>query len=104
MQVVRDFDNIAENFIFAEIDGRGQIFAKLASALSGQCQSYWMSNSIYGQTPANSFNVNVGAALNTPATIAAGQINAQVNLRMSPFGELVTVNVTKYSITSNLPA
>jgi len=26
-----------------------------------------------------------------------------VNLRMSPFGEYVTVNVTKYSVASALP-
>jgi hypothetical protein len=104
MQVVRDFDNIAENFVFQEIDGRGQLFAKLASALSGQCQAYWVRNSIYGQSPASAFSVNTGTALNTPATIGAGQINAQVNLRMSPFGELVSVNVTKYAINANIPA
>jgi hypothetical protein len=104
MQITRDFDNIAEAFVFAEIDGRGQIFAKLNGALSGQCQSYWIRNSIYGQTPANAFNVITGPSTNTPTTIAAGQINAQVNLRMSPFGELVTVNVTKYAVNANIPA
>jgi len=104
MQVVRDFDNIAEAFVFAEIDGRGQIFAKLNGALSGQCQGYWMRNSIYGASPSLAFSVNTGPVINTPTTIAQGQINAQVNLRMSPFGELVTVNVTKYSVSSNIPA
>jgi len=103
MQVIKDFDNIAESFVFQEIDGKGHIFSALNGALSGQCQAYWTRKSIYGDSPANAFSVNVGPQVNTPATIAAGQINAAVNLRMSPFGELVTVNVTKYAVTSPLP-
>lgn len=103
MQIMRDFDIIAESFVFQEIDGRGQVFAKFAGALSGQCQAYWLRKSLYGATPGASFSVNTGTQVNTPATIAAGQINAQVNVRMSPFGEFVTVSVTKYLANAPLP-
>ena len=103
MQAVRDFDIIGESFIFSEIDGKGQIFSKLQGALAGQCQAYWIRKSIYGANASDAFTVNCGPQINTPATIAAGQLNAQVNLRMSPFGELVTINITKYNITSALP-
>lgn len=103
MQVVRDFDIIAESFTFAEIDGRGQIFSTFAGALSGQCQAYWLRKSLYGANPGDSFTVNCGPQINTPTTIAAGQINGQVNLRMSPFGEFVTVTITKYLVSSSLP-
>ena len=104
MQIMRDLDVIAEPFVFAEIDGKGQIFARLAGALSGQCQNYWLRNSIYGINPEDAFNVNVGPQINTPATIAAGQINAQVNLRMAPQAEQVSVTVTKYLVSAPLPS
>ena len=104
MQIVRDLDVIAEPFVFAEIDGKGQIFARLAGALSGQCQNYWLRNSIYGVNPEDAFNVNVGPQINTPVTIAAGQINAQVNLRMAPQAEQVSVTVTKYLVSATLPS
>jgi hypothetical protein len=103
MQIVRDFDVLAENFVFQEIDGRGQIFSLLGGALAGQCQNYWLRKSIYGANPEDAFSVNVGPQVNTPATIAAGQINAQVNLRMAPFGELVNIQVTKYLVSAPLP-
>ena len=103
MQVTRDFNFIAESFVFAEIDGKGHLFATLNGALAGQCQSYWTRKSIYGATPSEAFSVNTGPQINTPATIAAGQVNAAVNLRMSPFGEFVTVNVTKYLVNAPLP-
>jgi len=103
MQVTRDFDVVGEGFIFQEIDGKNQIFSTLAGALAGLCSSYWMRKSIYGDTASAAYSVNCGPQVNTPATIAAGQINAQVNLKMSPFGEFVTINVTKYAANANIP-
>jgi hypothetical protein len=103
MQVTRDFDLIAENFVFQEIDGKGHIFSALAGALGAQCQTYWTRNSLYGLTATAAYSVNTGSTVNTPATIAAGQINAQVNLKMSPFGEFVTINVAKYAVTASIP-
>jgi hypothetical protein len=103
MQITRDFDIIAESFVFDEIDGRGQIFARLNGAIAGQCQAYWTRKSIYGAFPSDAFQVNTGTTINTPATIAAGQINAQVNLRLAPFGEFVNVQVTKYLASAALP-
>jgi hypothetical protein len=104
MQLVRDFDVLTEPFVFAEIDGKGQIFGRLAGVLSGQCQMYWLRNSLYGTYPTDAFTVNTGPQVNTPATIAAGQLNAQVNLRMSPQAEQVQVTVTKYLATATLPS
>jgi hypothetical protein len=103
MQVIRELDLIAENFTFDQIDGRGQIFARLNGALAGQLQTYWIRRSIYGANPSDAFQVNTGTTVNTPATIAAGQMNAQVGLRMSPFGEFVNVSVTKYATNASLP-
>jgi len=103
MQVVRDFDFIAEGFVFQEIDGKGHIFGALAGALGGQCQSYWTRGSLYGINAGSAYVVNTGSNVNTPSTIAAGQINAQVSLKMSPFGEFVTINVVKYAVNAALP-
>lgn len=104
MQVVRELDIIAESFLFDEIDGRGQIFARLNGALAGQCQTYWVRRSIYGTDPSSAFQVNTGSTINTPASIAAGQINAQVGLRMAPFGEFVNISITKYATSAALPS
>ena len=49
------------------------------------------------------FQINTGNQVNTPTTIAAGQINAQVSMKMSPFGEVVIIEVIKYAVNSTLP-
>ena len=103
MQVVEELDAIAEGFVFQEIDGKGQIFGKLAGALGAQCQAYWLRGSLYGPNAGSAYIVNTGPSINTPATIAAGQINAVVSLKMSPFGEFVNISIAKYSVTAALP-
>ena len=103
MQVVSQFDSIAEGFVFQEIDGKGQLFGKLNGALAAQCQAYWLRGSLYGPTAGSAFVVNTGPTVNTPATVQAGQINAVVSLKMSPFGEFVNISVAKYAVTATLP-
>ena len=103
MQITRDLDSIAEGYVFQEIDGKGHIFSQLAGAIGGTLQQYWIRGSLYGLTANEAFSVNTGPQVNTPVTIAAGQINAQVALKMSPFGEFVTINVVKYAVNASLP-
>ena len=103
MQMVYEFDNIANGFVFGEIDGKGQLFAQLNGALAGKCQQYWINNSLYGLNPQDSYAVNTGPQVNTPASIAAGQINAQVLVRLSPTAEVVQINVVKYLSSATLP-
>ena len=95
--------NIANGFVFGEIDGKGQLFAQLNGALAGKCQQYWINNSLYGLNPQDSYAVNTGPQVNTPASIAAGQINAQVLVRLSPTAEVVQINVVKYLSSATLP-
>lgn len=104
MQVVNDFDVIGESFVFSEIDGKGQIFAAFAGALTGKCQAYYTNGSLYGQTINDAFVVNTGPQVNTPTTIAAGKIVAQVSLKMSPFAEQVNITVVKYLTNATIPS
>jgi len=104
MQVQNDFDTIGEQFMFNEIDGQGHLFSRVNAALSGKCQAYWTNGSLYGATPAQAFQVNTGPQVNTPTTIAAGQVNADVLLHMSQFGEFVVISVTKYLVNAPFPA
>jgi hypothetical protein len=104
MQATRDLDLIGESYVFDEIDGKGQLFSFFNGSIAGQLNAYWSRGSLYGLTADEAFFVNTGDSVNTPATIAAGQINASVGLKMSPLAEFVTINITKYSVNANLPA
>jgi len=103
MQLKSEFETSGEAFMFKQIDGRGQLISQFNSAIAGICQGHWLKGSLYGPTPDASYIVNTGTQVNTPATIAGGQLNANVSLKMSPFGEFITINVTKFLSNATLP-
>jgi hypothetical protein len=103
MQVIYDFDQIGEGFVFKKIDGKGQLFSTFNGALAGKCQQYWVNNSVYGATADQAFAVNTGPQVNTSATIANNEINAVVSMIMSPFGEVVNINVVKFLTNATIP-
>lgn len=104
MQVVNDFNNIAEGFVFQQIDGKGQLFSTFNGALSAECNTYWIDGSLYGASATDAYFVNTGPQVNTPQTIAAQQLNAVVSLRMSPAAQFVNVAVVKYLSNQTLPS
>jgi len=104
MQIVFQAGNLAETFVFQEIDPKGKLFARLNGALSGLLLGYYQNGSLYGATSNQAFSVNTGPSVNTLNTIAAGAINANISVKLSPFAETVNINITKYNLTTAIPA
>lgn len=93
---------IAEDFTFSQIDGGGIIFAAFGGQLTGMLVPYHQSGQLYGATASEAFLVDTGNAVNTPETIANGEIRAVIYLKTSPFAELVKVEIVKQQITEVL--
>ena len=103
MQVVYQAGNLAETFVFQQIDPKGKLFGRLNGALSGLMLGYYQRGSLYGITPNLAYSVNTGPSVNTAVTIAAGAINANIAVKFSTFGEVVTINITKYNLSTAIP-
>lgn len=103
MQMINDFGAIGDNYVFAQIDGKGHVIAQFNGDLASKCQSYWSQGSLYGATAAQAFSVNTGSAVNTPQSIQAGYLKAQVSVVMSPFAGWVDITVVKYLLSAGIP-
>lgn len=101
MEIAAKANVIAERYVFEEIDGKGIVFGKLQGELTGMLLPYFP-GSLYGETFAEAVLVNTGPQVNTPQTISERQINAIIELRMNPFGERVTIYVSKVATTEGL--
>lgn len=95
-------DAVAERFVFRQIDGKGLTIAEYGGALTGAILPFYLKGALYGDTPAEAFTVNVGSTVNTPATIAAGQLKAVISLKVSPYAEEVVIELVKTNITETL--
>lgn len=102
MAIAAQADLIGEQFMFDEIDGQGRTIGKFNAALSGMLLTYWQAGSLYGQTAEQAYLVDTGAQVNTPTTIADGQLRAVLGLRASPFAEMVTIEIVKTPITEEV--
>jgi phage tail sheath protein FI len=93
---------IAEDFTFHQIDGEGIVFEKFAGQLTGMLVPYYESGALYGTAADEAFFVDVGNAVNTPETVANGEIRAVIYIKTSPFAELVAIDIVKQQITEAL--
>lgn len=99
MWIVAQAKAIGEWYVFRPIDGRGLIAKALESDLDDILLRLYNANGLYGATPAEAFATTVGAAVNTTASVALGELHAVAEVRFSPYAksviiELVTVPVT----------
>ena len=64
--------------------------------------TYYNAGALYGQNATDAFSINTGPAVNTPTLLAAGQLTAQVGVRLSPDAQLVQINLNAVPITQAL--
>jgi hypothetical protein len=104
MAITADAGAIAERYVFSEIDGKGKRIAQFGGDLRAMLVPFHESGALYGDTFEDAAQVNVGPAVNTPDTIANGELHAVLMLRMSPFAEYVVIEVVKVATTQAIAA
>jgi hypothetical protein len=100
MDLSAEFQAIAENFVFDEIDGQnGETVNGLHDALAGACMDHWIAGELFGTTADQAFLVDTGPGVNTLTRLQNLELHAVVQVRMSPFAEWVQIQVVKRQIT-----
>ncbi len=98
MAITHRADAIAQNYVFTQIDGRRQTFAKLETELRGMLLEYFNIGALYGAAPSEAFSVDTGPQVNTIDTIKAGEIHAVIRVKTSPTAEWVVIEIVKVPI------
>ena len=102
MAIVTDGGSIAQEYVFAQLDGQGQKIADFNGALVGMLMPYYLDNALYGATSDDAFAVATGPSINTPTTLSNNELHAVLSLKMSPFAEWVEVEIVKVGITDSV--
>jgi phage tail sheath protein FI len=89
MAISHDCDAVAENYVHRQIDAKRKIFTSLEQDLGGVCLRYATLEALWA------FKIDTGPAVNTPDTIAAGEIHAVVGLQTSPSAEWIVIEISK---------
>jgi hypothetical protein len=102
MAIVAQASDVGEEYIFGQLDGRGHLISAFGGALAGMLIGMYNADELYGDDATEAFLVNVGPSVNTPASLADGQLSAVLSVRMSPHAELVNIYIVKVPITVSL--
>lgn len=95
MAIAAEADAIGEDYLFSQLDGQNVTIASFGGELAGMLLSHYQQGSLYGATAQDAFSVDIGEQVNTPETIADGELRAVLNVRLSPHASQVTIEVVK---------
>lgn len=102
MQIVADSEEIGEEYVFSQLDGRGLTIAAFHGELNAMLKALFDDGALYGDTPDDAFDVNTSPSVNTIETIANGELHAVLAVKMSPHAELVYIEIVKVVLTEAL--
>ena len=103
MEIKAKCSEVLERHVFAQMDGQGSEFSALNGDLKGAIAPYWQPmGALYGEVSEQAFRVDTGSAVNPPADVALGILRARVSLRVSPFAEVVILDLVNHRITEAL--
>jgi phage tail sheath protein FI len=95
MAIVAKCEAVAERYVFSQLDGRRVRINQFGADLTGVLVPYYESGQLFGETAQDAFYVDVGQAVNPDEQLAQGILRAVIGLRMSPFAELVVIEIVK---------
>lgn len=97
--LVWDCSQIAEGYVGRIVDGRGITLGAFSGDLTGVCARYAAAGSLYakldddGNVLDGGYVINVGSDVNPAADLAAGELKAEIGVRLSPTAEFVTITI-----------
>ena len=102
MAIQAEADEIAERYVFRQLDGQGTTITEFGGVLTGMLLPYWQAGSLYGATPGEAFRVDVSPNVNTEASIAGRYLRANIQLKVSEFAEEVVLEIVKVRTTETI--
>lgn len=100
MAIAARADSILEEHVFAEIDPKGIEASTYGGELSAMLDEYVGMGAIWPLRDGRKFAVITDSTVNTPTTIADGQLKATMTYARSSFAEAVTLEVVKAAISA----
>ena len=104
MAITAQAEAIGEHYVFVQLDGRRRKISQFGGELAAMLDTFYVAGGLYGETGDDAYRVNVGDTVNTDATIANGELHAILEVRMSPFAELVVIEIVKVATSEALAA
>jgi phage tail sheath protein FI len=96
MAVTAGANIVAEEFEFSQLDQA--TIQRFGGELGSMLSEFLRRGALYGGTPDEAYRVDVSSTVNTPASLARGELRAVISIRRSPVAEVVKIDVVRVSV------
>ena len=93
---------IMAGYNFKTIDGQGHLITKCKGELMGLINRHYMAGALFGDSAPESGSVEMGEPINTLATEQKGELNAQMQVRISEYAQATTLTIVSRPITQSV--
>jgi len=107
-QVATNCEQALEQFVFSPIDNRKTLFGSISSTLVSILETVKDNGGLYSMVDAlgndvdRGYSVEVNDSLNPVSNLAEGRIAARIGIRVAGVADLITLTITKSSLTAAL--
>lgn len=102
MALVAEYSLVADNYVFAILDGKKHTISQFGGEIKAVNEKYRNLGALYGDTPEEAYFVDVSESVNTPDTIANGELRALSEVKIAGFAEAVLIDFVKIALNQSL--
>lgn len=99
MALMAEGEEIAGRYRRKPLGGRKSSIGKFQGELQGMIKRHYEAGALFGDELAEAGTADVGDPINTPATIQAGELNAELRVKIVPFADDVNLNLVTAPVT-----
>jgi hypothetical protein len=93
---------LGEPFAFRPLDALNHTAMQLRGSLEGMLLGLYAVDALYGLTPQEAFAVEVGASVNTEATVVAGELHAVCEVRFTKYAQAVIIDLVTVPLSGSV--
>lgn len=93
MVLIAEAEVIAGRYRRKLLGGRKSSIPKFQMELQGLIKRHWEAGALFGDSVEEAGKVNVGEPVNTPATLQAGELNGELEVKLAEFADRIGLKI-----------
>jgi hypothetical protein len=102
LNITYNLNNLTQFAVFE--NNNSQLWARLSAVVAQYLQGIWQAGVLQGDTPQQAYYVQCDSGVNTPTTIAAGEVHVQVGIALNTPAEFIVININQMAASTTTSA
>lgn len=102
LNITYNLNNLTQFAVFE--NNNSTLWARLSAVVGQYLQGIWQAGVLFGDTASQAYYVQCDSGINTPTTIAAGEVHVQVGVALNTPAEFIVININQMAASTTTTA